>query len=435
MKLSKKRVIGTAGIIMASTIVLAGCSGFGGGSGGGDSASGDITFTTWASESEEGAFKDLIKKFEAEHDGAKVKLNVVPYDQMFSNIDAQLSSGDAPDVFRVDYGNLGVYSSQDQLLDLSPYVSDDESKAFVPAMWEAVSYDGKPYGVPHQTDVSALLVNKDMLKAAGIDPATLPTSQDDAWTWEQFGDVAAKLRASLPADKYPFVYNWQLGGAPRWLSWLFQADGALLEKDGKTPAIDSAAGEKALDFTKNFFDKGWVPPTSSTKASTYADSLFAEGTTAMAFIGSFLVPDMDYFNKFDWTSVPMPRDERGATDLGGNALVATKATKNPELASEFLKFMVQADSMSAFCAVTNELPTRTDLAGDAITFAVRPDVMPVFVEQATTIEPSDVKQLTTPAMAAISTALQDQLEAAFTGGQSTEDTLANLTAAIKEATK
>ncbi|GLI26482.1 hypothetical protein ARHIZOSPH14_07240 [Agromyces rhizosphaerae] len=395
--------------------------------------SGSITFTTWASESEETAFGELIDQFEAEHEGATVNLNVVPYDQMFSNIDAQLSSGDAPDVFRVDYGNLGVYSSQDQLLDVSSYFSDDEIDDFVPAMWEAVSYDGVPYGVPHQTDVSALLVNLDMLESAGFDTSTLPTTQDDAWTWDEFAAVAGDLREALPSDKYPFVYNWQLGGAPRWFSWLFQADGRFLESDGTTPAIDSPAGEQALDFTKSFFENDWVPPTSSTKATTYADSLFAEETTAMAFIGSFLVPDMDYFNEFEWTSVPMPRDVRGATELGGNALVATKDTANPDLAAAFLKYMVSADAMNAFCAATNELPTRTDLSGDAIEFAVRPDVMPVFVEQATTIEPQDVQQVTSPAMAAINTALQDQLEAAFLGGQSTADTLANLSAAIEEA--
>lgn len=436
MKFSNKRVLGGAAALAVASLALSGCAGFGGGGGsdsggGADDLTGTITFTTWGSESEEAAYKDLIKQFEAEHEGAKVKLNVVPYDQMFSNIDAQLSSGDAPDIFRVDYGNLGVYSSQEQLLDLSPYFSEDEIADFVPAMWEAVSYDGTPYGVPQQTDVSALLVNLDMLTAAGFDTTTLPTTQDDAWTWEEFADVAAQLRASLPADKYPFVYNWQLGGAPRWLSWLFQADGSFL--DGATATIDSAAGEKALDFTKSFFENEWVPPTSSTKATTYADSLFAEQTTAMAFIGSFLVPDMDYFNEFEWTSVPMPRDERGATDLGGNALVATAATDKPALSAEFLKFMVSADAMSAFCAATNELPTRVDLSGDAIEFVVRPDVMPVFVEQATTIEPSDVKQLTSPAMAAINTALQDQLEAAFVGGQSTADTLANLSQAIEEA--
>ncbi|WP_341935788.1 sugar ABC transporter substrate-binding protein [Microbacterium sp. LWO14-1.2] len=431
METRTKRFAGIIGLGAVSALVLSGCAGFGGGSDDGGDQS--LTFTTWGSEAEEASFKALIAQFESEHEGVDIKLNVVPYDQMFSNIDAQLSSGDAPDLFRVDYGNLGVYSSQGQLLDLSDYFSDEEIAEFTPAMWEAVSFDGAPYGVPHQTDVSALLVNTAMLTQAGIDVSTLPTTQDDAWTWDEFADVAAQLRSALPADKYPFVYNWQLGGAPRWLSWLFQADGSFL--DGTTATIDSAEGAKALDFTRSFFTENWVPPTSSTKGTVYADSLFTEGTAAMAFAGSFLVPDIDSLAEFDWTALPMPKDARGATDLGGNALVATKDTKNPELAAEFLKFMVSADAMSEFCANTNELPTRTDLEGDAVEFKIRPDVMPVFVDQASTIEPSDVKQLTSPAMAAVNTALQDQLEAAFIGGQSTADTLAKLSAAIEEAAK
>lgn len=433
---TNKRVTGGAALLAIGAMTLSGCAGFGGGASEGGNAGGDskaITFTTWGSEAEETQFKALAKEFESANDGVTVKLNVVPYDQMFTNIDAQLSSGDEPDIFRVDYGNLGVYSSQDQLLDISPYISDDEIDAFVPAMWEAVSFDGKPYGVPHQTDVSALLVNTQMVTDAGLDPSTFPTTQEEAWTWEEFADVATELRAGLPEDKFPFVYNWQLGGAPRWLSWVFQAGGTFLDEDGTTATIDSPEGKKALDFTKSFYEKKWVPPTSSTKSTVYADNLFTEGTAAMVFAGSFLIPDQEALNEFEWTAIPMPRDERGATDLGGNALVATKNAPNPELAAEFLKFMASKDAMSAFCAATNELPTRIDLAGDAVTFEIRPDVMPVFVDQAATIEASDVKQLTSPGMAAVNTALQDQLEAAFIGGQSTADTLANLTTAIEEA--
>ncbi|WP_258063368.1 MULTISPECIES: sugar ABC transporter substrate-binding protein [unclassified Rathayibacter] len=415
--------------VLASTAALTGCSGFGGG-GGGSADADSITFTTWASESEQAAFESLITDFEAEHEGASVELNVVPYDQMFSNIDAQLSSGEAPDVFRVDYGNLGVYSSQEQLLDLTDRIGDFDS--FTPAFQEAVSFEGKPYGVPHQTDVSALLVNTQLLAAAGI--TDVPTTADEAWTWEEFADASAKLRASLPAEQYPFVYNWQLGGTPRWLSWLFEADGTLLEEDGTTPAIDSAAGAKALDFTKSFFDNDWVPPTSSVKSATYADSFFTEQTAAMAFAGSFLVPDIDDLADFEWTATPMPVDERGATDLGGNALVATADTDNPELATEFLSFMTQADTMAEFCAATNELPTRSDIDPASIDFAVRPDVMPVFVEQAATITPRDVQQLTSPFLAKISVAMQDQLEEAFVGGRSTEETLSGLDAAIQQAT-
>lgn len=432
MKRTRRIVAGSTALIVASA-ALAGCAGFGGGGGGDEAATGTLTFTTWASETEQAAFEQLIEEFEAENEDTTIELNVVPYDQMFSNIDAQLASGEAPDIFRVDYGNLGVYSSQEQLLDLTEYFDQDEIDAFVPALWEGVSFDGKPYGVPHQTDVSALLLNTQMLADAGI--TDIPTDPADAWTWDEFAEVSAQLRESLPADKYPFVYNWQLGGTPRWLSWLFQAGGALLEEDGVTPAIDSPEGEKALDFTKSFFENGWVPPNSSVKSSGYADSVFAEQTTAMAFVGSFLVPDMEYFNEFEWTATFMPVDERGATDLGGNALVATAGTENPDLAAAFLKFMVQEDSMETFCAQTMELPTLLSLADKDIAFTTRPDLMPIFVQQATTIEPQDVKQLTSPYMAEIAVALQDQLELAFIGGQSTEDTLANISAAIEEATK
>lgn len=298
-------------------------------------------------------------------------------------------------------------------------------------MLEAVSYEGTPYGVPHQTDVSALLVNTDLLAQAGI--TDLPTTQADAWTWDEFGDVAARLRSSLPADQYPFVVNWQQGGTPRWLSWLFQSGGALLGDDGTTSQIDSPEAAEALQFTQSFFDQDWVPPTSSVKATTYADTLFGEQTTAMAFVGSFLVPELASAD-FDWTAVPLPVDERGATDLGGNALVATADTDQPEIATEFLNFMASADAMTTFCAATNELPTRTDIDAASIDFAVRPDVMPVFVEQATTIEPSDVRQLTSPYLAEITVALQDQLEAAFTQGQPVDETLSALDEAVGRAT-
>ncbi|KQQ07382.1 ABC transporter substrate-binding protein [Rathayibacter sp. Leaf296] len=425
-----RRLIPTA-TVLAVTAALTGCSGFGGGGGGGSDAD-SLTFTTWASESEQAAFESLITDFEAANEGVDVQLNVVPYDQMFSNIDAQLSSGEAPDVFRVDYGNLGVYSSQEQLLDISEYFTQEQIDAFTPAFWEAVSYEGVPYGVPHQTDVSALLVNTELLAAAGI--TDVPTTLDEAWTWEEFADVATTLRASLPAEQYPFVYNWQLGGTPRWLSWLFEADGALLEEDGTTPAIDSPEGAKALDFTKSFFENDWVPPTSSVKSATYADSFFTEETAAMAFAGSFLVPDIDDLADFEWVATPMPVDQRGATDLGGNALVATADTANPELAAEFLTFMTEAENMSEFCAATNELPTRSDIDPASIEFAVRPDVMPVFVEQASTITPRDVQQLTSPFLAQISVAMQDQLEQAFVNGRSTEETLTDLSDAIGQAT-
>ena len=414
---------------MGATTALSSCAGFSAPSS--SSGSNELTFTTWASETEEAGFQAAVTAFQEANSGVTVNLNVVPYEQMFTGIDAQLSSNTAPDIFRVDYGNLGVYSSQEQLLDLSDYIDSDAADAFVPALWQAVQFDGTPYGVPHQTDTSAIVYNIATMEAAGI--TDIPTTLDAAWTWEQLAEVLTRLRASMSAETFPFVYNWQLGGAPRWFSWLFGADGRFLEDDLVTPAIESDAGAAALDYTKRFFSERWVPENSSVKSSSYADTIWTAGTTAMAAVGSFLIPDLDNLAEFEWGATYLPQNTRNAADLGGNALVATRSSANPELAAAFLAFMVQEDQMSAFCAATNELPTLTALVDSDVPYVVRPDVMPVFVEQATTIEPTDVEQLTVPFAAAVSTALQDQLELAFVNGQDTDTTLAGIAAAITQA--
>jgi len=429
MNHSRRTFLGAAGAF-AATGFLAGCAGFSRPAS--SSGANELTFTTWGSEAEEAGFRSGIAAFEKANPGSSVTLNLVPYEQMFENIDAQLQSGTAPDVFRVDYGNLGVYSSQDQLLDLGPYVDEDAADAFIPAFWRAVQYDGTPYGMPHQTDTSAVLYNRAMFEAAGI--TSVPDTLESAWTWEEFEQVAQQLRDQLPADRYPFAYNWQQAGVTRWLSWLFQAGGRYLGDDLTTPAIDSPEGRAALDFTKSFFEKDFVPANSSVKSSTYASDSFYSETAAMLFAGNFLLPDVEGLADFEWGATYMPRNVRGASDLGGNALVATASTEKADLAAQFLAFMVSEEQMRDFCAATTELPTLQSLVGTDIDFATRPDVMPIFVEQATTIQESDVAQLSSPDMAAINTVLSDQLELAFTQGQGTEETLAKISEGIAAAT-
>ncbi|MEG9247265.1 sugar ABC transporter substrate-binding protein [Arthrobacter sp. Soc17.1.1.1] len=435
MTISRRQILGGAGFLAAAA-ALNGCAGFSGGGndggGGGDGDADTLTFTTWGSPAEEEGFRNGIAAFEAANSGTKVELNLVPYEQIFQNIDAQLQAGTAPDLFRVDYGTIGAYSSQDQLLDLSDYFDTAAAEEFLPSMWEAVQFDGKPFGVPHQTDTSALVYRTDLFEQAGI--GAVPDSLESAWTWDEFRQVAEKLRGSLPDDLYPFVYNWQLGGSTRWLSWLFQAGGRLFNDDLTGSAIESDAGRKALEFTQGFFTDGLVPPSSSVKSSTYADDAFSAGTTAMAFVGNFVLPGLEEnIQGFEWGATYLPRDERGACDLGGNALVATRNARNPELAAEFLKFMTQPDQMSDFCARAMELPTLNSLVGTELDYQTRPDIAGIFVEQATTLEPGDVQQLTSPAMATINPKLRDQLEAAFTQGQPVEQTLATIAAAVDEA--
>jgi multiple sugar transport system substrate-binding protein len=395
---------------------------------------GNLTFATWASASEEIGFKRVIKNFERANPGATVTLKVEPYTDFFSNIDRQIQAGKAPDIFRVDYTTLGQYSSNSALLDLSPYFTAAESNAFLAPLWGAVKLNGTPYGVPQEVDTTCVVYSKAAFQQAGI--TSVPDSLDNAWTWEEFAAVAAKLRKSLPSNKYPFAYDWTAAGAFRWLSWLYQAGGTLLTSDLSKCALPSDAATKAMDFTKSFFDKKWVPANNTVNTSVYSDNFFLNQTVAMSFVGDFLVPELadpkTGYKGGDWGATFMPRDKQAASDLGGNALVALKTVSDPELAAAFLKSTVSVPSMKYFCEQAVELPTLSALSTAKLNYAFRPDVVEVCAEQAKTISQTIVNESTVSAFNDINTVLQQQLEAAF-HGQSSEATIANIASGVNKA--
>jgi len=391
-----------------------------------------LTFTTWGTDAELASFARAISAFEQANTGVRVELNSVPYGQMFTNIDAQLQAGNPPDIFRVPYYTFGSYAGRDQLLDLRPYLESGFSDRFTDAAWAAVQGDDKPYGVPHHTDTSAILYNKGALDSAGI--TSVPTTLDDAWTWEELTQVAATLRAAQPADSYPMAYNWQGNGVTRWLSLLFQADGRFLDTDLVDPTINSDAGAAALDFSSSFFTENFVPPNNTIKSSTYASDTWYSQTSAMVWSGAFIIPDATTTLDFEWGATFAPRNERGGGDFGGNALVATAETANPELAALFLDFITGDGQMRDFCQSASLLPTRKDLTESGIEFDVRPELAPVFVGQASTVRAEDSSQVASPDMSKIITVLQDNLESAFAESTSTADTLAAMADGIAQAT-
>ena len=208
---------------------------------------------------------------------------------------------------------------------------------------------GKPFGVPHHTDTSAILYNKDALAAAGV--TSVPTTLEDAWTWDEFAQVAPDLREALPGGKYPFAYNWQGNGVTRWLSWLFEADGRFLAEDLITPAIDSDAGRPRGRVHQSFFAKKFVPPNSSVKSTTYAADIWYSQTAAMTFGGAFLIPDAESTLDFEWGATFSPRKVRGGGDFGGNALVATAASQRAGAGGEASSTSPPRTSpMRDFCA-------------------------------------------------------------------------------------
>lgn len=383
-----------------------------------------LSVQVYGTATETDVYARLAEKF-ATKQGVTVDLTVVPFADFSTGIDAGLISGTAPDVFRVDYPTMGLYASTGQLLDISDALTE-LAEDVPPALMAAVAQDGRSFGIPQHVDTSALIYRPDLLREAGIN--SVPDRPEDAWSWDEFSSVADKLADASPDGTAPFAVNWQAAGAFRWLNFVFQAGGHLYDKDLARATIDDEAGTKALDFTRSFFERGWVPDSTSTKSATYPDALFTSGKLAMLFAGNFLIPAFaDTVGKrFEYAATYLPQDQRPASELGGNAIVASHQAVNSELATEFLVYLASPEAMGDFCSASVLLPTRTSLVEKGLDFALGQDLMPVYANQVKTIEDRDVADVTTPTFAEVNVDLANELEESFLGGRSTSKTLQRL---------
>ncbi len=432
------RTVSAAGAGLA----LAAC---GGGSGSGSSAApapgaaiptgpltGTATLTTWGAAQEIAAFKKLAADFKAAR-GADVTIEVLPYDQIRTVVDRRLQANQAPDLFRVSYTDVGTYATSGALADLSGYLEPGFGDAFLPALWGAVQADGKAFGVPHHTDVSALAYNKEHFAKAGI--TEVPSSLDQAWTWDQFVDVLRRLKEANP-DASPFAFNYQAFGAFRWLNTLYQAGGTVADAELQTATLDTPEARKALEWTRSLYTEGLHAPSVLVKRPTYPGEIFPTQKISMIQTGDFLIPTLEESigDRFEWGVTYLMKDVAAATDLGGNAVVVTEQAKNKDVAAEFAKFLVTKENMQYFCEQTTVLPVRTDLVDAELDYAVRPDLLPVFQQQATTLPEGLVRASTSEGFAAINQAFVDNLDQYFSDpGSSTDAVVQALNSAIGSA--
>ena len=295
-----------------------------------------------------------------------------------------------------------------------------------PAFMQAVTFKGRPYAMPHHTDTFALYYNRDMMDKAGI---TLPTRLDQSWSWPDFIRVAQALKAG--GAPFGFAMSWQNGTAYRWLPFLYQHGGQLLSDDLSRSQLATPAGIETLAWTQSWFRDKLVPPSTSIKSSEQSQNLFANGTVGMLMGGNWQIPFLAKNMAANWGVTYMPRDVAMASDLGGNCLAVSRDCKAPELAADVVKFMTGKANMQDFVTRAQFLPVRTSLMSERLPFALRPEAMQVFVEQATTIPPHLVSTVTLPVSSKINAALTDNLDLAFTAGRDPAETARAIDAQVQ----
>lgn len=221
-----------------------------------------LSMTSWGSPAEVAAFNALIERYKARNPNVAIKLEFVPSGQYYQQLDTRFAGKQAPDIFRAQYQRIGRYGQSGAAIDLSQYLDAGFGQDFLPSVWRASIIKGKPHALPHHTDTFALFYNAEIFEKLGIEA---PKSLDKSWSWQEFIS-AAKLAKEKAGLNYAFAMNWQNSNAYRWLMYLYQHGGQLLDNELKGPQINTKEAAETVAWTQSWFKDGLVPPNTSLKS-------------------------------------------------------------------------------------------------------------------------------------------------------------------------
>jgi alpha-1,4-digalacturonate transport system substrate-binding protein len=138
---------------------------------------------------------------------------------------------------------------------------------------------------------------------------------------------------------------------------MYEFGSTAFAKEGDKYAGDSKAVE-TLDYFRKINDDQTMPK-SVWLSGEDGNAMFKSGQVAAYYSGSWQVAD---FNKnikdFEWLSVPLPKKEVNATNLGGGFMIAFKDTGQDEEAKKFIDWFYEDANYTEFAKQGGYLPVK-----------------------------------------------------------------------------
>jgi alpha-1,4-digalacturonate transport system substrate-binding protein len=373
-----RRTVALGGTAALTATALAACNpgGSGGGGGGEDAApvaeqdtaelaGKSLGYLYFTDGPDEQATRDLIAAFEQEYD-VTVELEIVPFSDITTTLQARLSGGQAPDVARV----AATAPFAGDLLLLDDYLGAEYLSEFAEGVRVGMTdADGRIHAIASDLTQNGPFVNTDLFEQAGV---ALP----ETWTWEEMVDLATRVQEATGTE---FAFAMDKSGHR--LSTILSQGGTYLVQDG-TSSLDPTAAATALQPLVDMIEAGTSPSDfwldSGTKYQG-ANEVFLAQQVPVYLSGNWQVAQFDGNAEFGWATMPNPTQVAGGGFPGGKFMAGFAEGPENQLAATFLQFMNSTESQESFITASAFMPNRADLTETGVQYPVRDAEMGVFV--------------------------------------------------------
>ncbi len=357
------------------------------------------------------AIMDMIADYEAANPDIKIERTPIGFGDLNARIIQGAATGTLPDILIVDNPDNQALAAQGALADITDYVQNWEYKdAYFDGPWASTLYQGRNYGVPFDSNATALFYNIDLLNEAGYDapPAT----------WDALREMAAAL---TEGDRSGFCLSLTATeeGTFTFLPFVW----------GNGGDIDSIGGEasgEALTLLNSMMNEDQSIPRSALQwGQGDANNQFLAGTCAMMINGPWQLPGIRAANPdFDWDVAAWPNNGTPTSILGGQNF-AIGAGANADAAWDVIAWVTQPDNLLKMYETSGFITNREDLA-DAEIFTSDP-LIAKFVEAVSVAKPRAYG----PNYPQISQAIMNMVQSVLVGGRTPEQARMDAAAAIE----
>jgi len=303
--------------------------------------------------------QQFAEAFMKEHSNITVQIESIPQADYWNKLVTTVASGQGPDVFQIPAGKAVEFIASGQVQPISQKVlaQDKVQKEFMASTLDPFSSQGKIYGLPTDVQTIILIYNKDLFKAAGLDPNVPPKNWDEVLSF-------AKKITKIGADGKMTVSGLGLGG-------YHPVVNTLMYQAGLKDTIDSkgnfafAADAAALEAFKWYCDLTTVHKVYDPKFGSRWTG-FRAGTVGMVFshpamMGNFKLtaPTVNW----GVSEVPEYKGNRTNVVTSWGYVISKKA--NADVATMWMDYLTNEAAQKKWTAETGELPARTKLLDDA----------------------------------------------------------------------
>jgi len=297
----------------------------------------EISMMMWGDPAELEVWNQIVADFHEANPNITVNVEVSDWDSYWTKLKTQLAANTPPDVFAMDAPLYLDYQSRGVLLNLQPYLDKNPELLtdVYPQTLEAYNTADGMYGLPRDFQTVVLFYNKDMFDEAKV---AYPTGD---WTYDDLR-AAAKSLTKIEGDGkvtqfgyYADLWDMEL----IWSEGIWSYGGDIINAEHTQTLVGSTEARQAWQLFHDmmFVDQSWP---NATVAAEYGGDPFLAGVAAMTSIGHWAVPGYAE-SGFRWDVAPMPKGPAGqATSVNSAGFVVAKASKNPDAAFEFLKYVL-----------------------------------------------------------------------------------------------